>query len=744
MANIFELFGKIVVDNSEANKAISDTSSKASQFASAMKKGITDAAKWGAGITTAATAAAVAIGNQIKKIVNDAASMADTIDKASDRIGFSTQAYQEWEYVLTLCGTSAESLESGMKALQEKMYSVNTGSTEAIRLFNELGISCFDMNGEMKDAEVIFEEVIYKLAQMTNESERTQLAQKLFSEGGVKFANMLNQGTAGIDAMRESFRELGIEMSEEDIAAGALYTDTTYMLSRAVDSIKNDLGMTVMPYLTELAEKLLEKIPAIKEKLSEWEPAIQNTLDKIVSGLEWIIDNPEEVGKALETIGAGFVILMGIIKPIETAIVLIGAGIIGLAKTFGGGNTETEKFEKTMSELDETFVQTMRDIEDEYIEANTLMGVIENLGSKTGLTADETARWEAAVNRMNEIIPGFKDLINEETGEIQGGTDAIYARIEAMKAEAQAEAATKYLKGKYDAVTAAYGSSGKLQLDIETYKALLESKYPALMAANTKYKELEAALDALEGDNTAEGRAKRQELTSELVNARHEAGELGAEYREIEKELRNAQEDLESLLPEIKKAEEELAAAEKAINGGAEGLENTLNAAAEALEGAAEALENTEVIPALSEFAENEMQKELNDMDLTVSVTPNVSGSFFGSGANFLRERVNDALGGLPGHADGLDYVPFDNYVARLHKGEKVLTANEASAYRSGEGNSRVENAVNRLYSIMADVLTAIREGQVIQLDTGALVGQTAGAMNNQLGALAVRSGRRN
>lgn len=35
-------------------------------------------------------------------------------------------------------------------------------------------------------------------------------------------------------------------------------------------------------------------------------------------------------------------------------------------------------------------------------------------------------------------------------------------------------------------------------------------------------------------------------------------------------------------------------------------------------------------------------------------------------------------------HASGLDYVPFDNYVANLHKGEAVLTESEADDWRSG------------------------------------------------------------
>lgn len=35
-------------------------------------------------------------------------------------------------------------------------------------------------------------------------------------------------------------------------------------------------------------------------------------------------------------------------------------------------------------------------------------------------------------------------------------------------------------------------------------------------------------------------------------------------------------------------------------------------------------------------------------------------------------------------HAGGLDYVPYDDYVANLHRGEMVLTAREAKNYRNG------------------------------------------------------------
>ena len=39
-------------------------------------------------------------------------------------------------------------------------------------------------------------------------------------------------------------------------------------------------------------------------------------------------------------------------------------------------------------------------------------------------------------------------------------------------------------------------------------------------------------------------------------------------------------------------------------------------------------------------------------------------------------------------HAGGLDYVPYNNYVANLHRGEMVLTAQEAESYRKGSRSS--------------------------------------------------------
>ena len=54
-------------------------------------------------------------------------------------------------------------------------------------------------------------------------------------------------------------------------------------------------------------------------------------------------------------------------------------------------------------------------------------------------------------------------------------------------------------------------------------------------------------------------------------------------------------------------------------------------------------------------------------------------------------------------HADGLDYVPFDGYVAELHQGEAVLTSGEASFLRSAMAAGRTLGGGRRSSRAVSD-----------------------------------------
>jgi hypothetical protein len=69
------------------------------------------------------------------------------------------------------------------------------------------------------------------------------------------------------------------------------------------------------------------------------------------------------------------------------------------------------------------------------------------------------------------------------------------------------------------------------------------------------------------------------------------------------------------------------------------------------------------------------------------------------------------AAGGVDGsHATGLNYVPFDGYLAELHRGEAVLPAAEAAAYRSGQGTAKVFNMTINAKTVAKEDLDMIVE----------------------------------
>ena len=79
-----------------------------------------------------------------------------------------------------------------------------------------------------------------------------------------------------------------------------------------------------------------------------------------------------------------------------------------------------------------------------------------------------------------------------------------------------------------------------------------------------------------------------------------------------------------------------------------------------------------------------------------------VNGLFGGSSTMTASVNVNGS------HAGGLDYVPFDGYIAELHKGERVLTADEARGYNNRSNNSGYDERPIKI------VVQSVLDGKVI------------------------------
>ena len=117
----------------------------------------------------------------------------------------------------------------------------------------------------------------------------------------------------------------------------------------------------------------------------------------------------------------------------------------------------------------------------------------------------------------------------------------------------------------------------------------------------------------------------------------------------------------------------------------AENLDKIISLGADLINALSEGIENVveELVSVGEDIVESIKSGISSAWDGIVSWFNGLWDSLFGNRTANVNVNATSS-GGVDGsHANGLDYVPYNNYVANLHRGEMVLTAREAENYRN-------------------------------------------------------------
>lgn len=310
---IFKLFGSILIDSAEAQASISKTGEKAEGIASKLGKGIQTAAKWGAGIAAGATAAGAAI----MGVATKAAAATDDIDKMSQKIGISREAYQEMAFAMSQSGTDVSLLQSGVKTLTNQMQSAAEGGKTASAAFEALGLSIYDSNGQLKSQEEMMFEAMSALQGMDDQTQKAALAVDLFGRSGTELMPMLNGAAGSIDEMRQKAHDLGLILSDDAVDAGVQFTDTMDQLKRSFSAAATNIGVELMPIIMSLATWITDNMPQIQAVagavftfLSEAVSLLVGWLKSAIEAIrQWASENQELVEKVKAVFQSFFTVI---------------------------------------------------------------------------------------------------------------------------------------------------------------------------------------------------------------------------------------------------------------------------------------------------------------------------------------------------------------------------------------------------------------------------------------------------
>lgn len=203
-----------------------------------------------AGNIAAGIAAAFSI-NALRNMIDDFAELGDMFDKMSQRTGVSVEALSGLKFAAEQSGASIETLEMGIRNMQRVLLDVQQGSSTAATTLSMLGLSIDNL--QTMSPEQQFLQMAQAIAGVEDPSRQAALAMELFGRSGTQLLPMLQQGEAGIEALMQEARRLGIVMSEEDAKAAADFTDAMNRLSSVFKGIATQVASVITPILTKLS-----------------------------------------------------------------------------------------------------------------------------------------------------------------------------------------------------------------------------------------------------------------------------------------------------------------------------------------------------------------------------------------------------------------------------------------------------------------------------------------------------------
>lgn len=218
----------------------------------------------------AAAAATVAVVEKVEKalvsMTVESAKAAEQLSNAASSGGLSLESAQKWDYVLKSVGSSLESATGDLAGFQQKISEAAAGSGESAELFEKLQLSVTDTSGALKTTEQLLPELVTKLGEMGDETERNAIANKLLGGTGTALIPILKGTGTELDALIADKQKLGI-LSEQEVADLERTATAQRKYEEAIASSKEQLSAQFSPAVTDLYNASADAISSLSKLL---------------------------------------------------------------------------------------------------------------------------------------------------------------------------------------------------------------------------------------------------------------------------------------------------------------------------------------------------------------------------------------------------------------------------------------------------------------------------------------------
>lgn len=308
-----------------------------------------------AGGFAAVAAAIVKTEKALIDMTKEAAEGAKEIETFASITGQSEQQVQQMQYASEKLGVSYDRVRDSLKEITNKMQEAENGSADTAAAFDKLKVSLRGQNGELRDAQDVFLDVIDALGNVENQSERDALAMDLMSESAQELNPMIEAGRETIQQYAQAASDMGLVLEEDELKALTDVQSAFYDLEQQQKATKNQLAAEFAPYLTSFYSDMSEATRTFGQTLED--SGIVSAFGSLLEFVGELIDPTSVLGQTtlpiLEDALQGVALVLATVVDSLRAI----AGLLdGLADWIDTGSTQTWKdafsFKATNAVLD--------------------------------------------------------------------------------------------------------------------------------------------------------------------------------------------------------------------------------------------------------------------------------------------------------------------------------------------------------------------------------------------------------
>lgn len=365
---------------------------------------------------------------------------------------------------------------------------------------------------------------------------------------------------SGLSGETEPLKQLGINMSAANLEA--------FRLSQGIEKAYSAMSQS---------EQTALRYQYIMQATADAQGDFARTSDGYANATR-------RVQTAMETIKTeGGKLLMEVVEPLTV-------GLAELLETLTAAPDTTvlddiAAIETKTGEKVSRIQQTAQD-------ARILADELASLGDKEKLTGDQQAYWLETTNRLLKTLPGLSTIINGQTGELNGGTQAIYDYVKAWEEGQTKLAMMNAVQQKEDAIAQRFGDLPGLQLDaavaarrVREQKKLIDSIFGdagAVWENGVLQEERSAGLLVdLYGDDKDTYYAKSAQFQAAIKQYKAYVAEAGV-AEDVYQKQKAALEEAQQALEEYKEVVAEMPGDTEAAAAAADELTQAQKAAAEA------------------------------------------------------------------------------------------------------------------------------------------------------------------